>query len=309
MKRSTAALIIAILFHLLVLLFFWLLGHYVAEIKPPEKQEEQRVKLSLKERPEVKQSGSAVPPQTPKQPAPPMPRGNQLDKLTKAKPLPKPSEQIKAKPPVPQKPQQKIPAAKKVAPPHSTKPEVAPLPPEKPYIPFMKTPPSTTETPKQPVAEANLSEVPEASQSLFSKLSRKQKIVKTPPTKAQQQRYSQLYDDIKELYGDEFGKLTEGEQKYLIDHQEVMRRLTQAQLNRTGSTDIPSNLRINDENVVEFYLHPNGDMTDFRYLDRSGFHLLDAVTKDTIESVYWRYPRPQQKTLIRYKFMYRLRGY
>lgn len=309
MKRSTAALIIAILFHLSVLLFFWLLGHYVSEIKPPKKQEEQRIKLSLKERPEVKQSGSAAKPLTPQQSAPPMPKGNQLEKLTEAKPLPTPSEQIKAVPPVPEKPQQEIPAPKKIAPPQKPEPEVEPLPPEKPYIPFMKAPDTAAKTPQQPVAEANLSDVPEESKSLFSKLSRKQKVVKAPPTKAQQQRYSQLYDDIKELYGDEFGKLTEGEQKYLIDNQEVMRRLTQAQLNRTGSTDIPGNLRINDENVVEFYLHPNGDMTDFRYRDHSGFHLLDEVTKDTIEAVYWRYPRPQQKTLIRYKFIYRLRGY
>lgn len=308
MTRSTAALIIAVLFHLLILLFFWILGVTFIPESEPEKKEEERIRISLQERPDVKKEGVAKKP-VPAKIAPPMPKGSQLKKLTKTQPLPAPEQQIKSVEPVPAKPQQEIPRPKKLISPTPSEPKVEPVPPQKPYIPFMKPAKQKPLKPEQKTAEANLTEVPKESRKLFSKLAQKQNIAPTQSTPAERKRYSQLYDDIKELYGDEFGKLTEGEQKYLLDNQEIMRRLTQTQLNQTGRTDIPNNLRVNEYNIVEFYLHPNGDMTDFRYLDHSGFHLLDDVTRDTIEAVYWRYPRPQQKTLIRYKFIYSLRGY
>ena len=88
-----------------------------------------------------------------------------------------------------------------------------------------------------------------------------------------------------------------------------MRRITQQVLNRVGRVNIPNDLRVNRINVIEFYLHPNGDMTDFRFLKKSGFYILDDTTKETIEYAYSKYPRPEQKTLIRYKVGYYLRGY
>ena len=125
---------------------------------------------------------------------------------------------------------------------------------------------------------------------------------------ANDKRTSQIQQNIKELYGSTFGKLSAGEQKYILDNTEIMRRITQQVLNRVGSVNIPNNLHVTTFNVVQFYLHPNGDMTDFKFLNKSNFYILDETTKETIEYAYSRYPRPKQTTLIRYKVNYLLGG-
>jgi periplasmic protein TonB len=313
MNRSTAALIIAILFHLVLLLLFWLLGITIAEQKKPEKTQEQRIKVALREMPKAKRNAALENKIPPTKKIPPMPKGSQLKSLPKpverTRPLPKPQEQIAAKAPEPVKPQEKIPTPKRIAEPQPPAQKTAAVPPEKPYIPFLKTPEeqASKETPKP---ETNATEIPKAHQKLFAKLSKKQEnaeAASSPATVAQ--RASRIPKDIREAYGDAFGKLSAGERKYLLDNQEIMRSLTQAQLDDTGRTMIPNTLRVNDDNIVEFYLHPDGSMTGFRFIRHSGFFLLDEVTKETIESVYWKYPRPKQTTLIRYKFGYFLRGY
>ncbi len=305
MSRSTAALIIAVLFHLLIVLLLWLLSFYLVVEPAKPKLQEQRIKVALKERPKAKQNAAVANKRPPAEKIPPMPQGKQLEKMPQSRPLPKPQEQLPLKePPAPAEPQQKIPTPKKIAEPLKQTVETEPLPPEKPYIPFMKEPPVKT-------ADTNATSVPKEHKNLFAKLSKKQKnIEQTSATAANaSKRESRIPNDIREAYGDAFGKLTEGERKYLLDNQEIMRRLTQTQLNDTGAAMIPNNMRVNDDNIVEFYLHPDGRMTDFRYVHHSNFFLLDEVTKETIESVYWKYPRPAQKTLIRYKFGYYLRGY
>jgi protein TonB len=120
---------------------------------------------------------------------------------------------------------------------------------------------------------------------------------------------SSINQDIKELYGDEFGKLSPGQQKYIIDNQEIMRRITQQVLTRVARVNLPRDLNVNRSNVIEFYLHPNGDMSDFRFLEKSGYYVLDDTTKETIEYAYSRYPRPTEKTLVRYNVFYNLARY
>ena len=310
MTRNTAALIIAVLFHLLILLLLWLLGTLMAvKHEKPQKPAEQRIKVALKEMPKAKHNAAIENKVPPTEKIPPMPKGSQLKALPTAKPLPKPAEQIPAKPLEPVQPQQKIPTPKKTAKAEAPVAKTEPLPPEKPYIPYMKTPEEMTSKETQ-TAETNATDVPEAHQKLFAKLSQKQISNNSAASaKSSSRRESRIPNDIREAYGDAFGKLSEGERKYLLDNQEIMRRLTQAQLDDTGRTMIPNTLRVNDYNIVEFYLHPDGSMTDFRVIRNSGFFLLDEVTKETIESVYWKYPRPKQTTLIRYKFGYFLRGY
>jgi len=305
MTRNTAALIIAVLFHLLILLLFWLLGFLMVKHAPPkEKPQEQRIKVALKELPKAKRNAAVKNQIKPTEKIPPMPKGSQLEKLPKpasqSAPLPTPQQQIPAKPAEPAKPQQKIPTPHKIAEPEKMTTKSEPLPPEKPYIPYMKETEPVKEAEK---AETNATDIPDTHQKLFAKLSKKQiDIQKRTSSTAVSKRESRIPDDIREAYGDAF-------QKYLLDNQEIMRRLTQAQLDDTGRTMIPNTLRVNDSNIVEFYLHPDGSMTDFKFVNHSGFFLLDEVTKETIESVYWKYPRPKEKTLIRYKFGYYLRGY
>lgn len=115
--------------------------------------------------------------------------------------------------------------------------------------------------------------------------------------------------EMKKLYGSDWNRLTHGQQKYMIDNQEIMRRITQSVLTRVASVNLSNKINVNRTNVIEFYLHPNGNMTDFRFLSKSGYFVLDETTKETIEYAYSRYPRPKEKILIRYNVYYNLARY
>ncbi|WP_345978133.1 hypothetical protein [Sulfurimonas sp. HSL3-7] len=290
MSRSTAAFLIALMFHLLIILIFVLLGFYTPAAEKTEPPKEHRIKVSLKERPEVKKDAAvknkAIPTEQKL-----MPKGKQLKEITK-----KPFKKYEPKPP-----QQPQPPVTKIEPkePEPKKPKSEPLPPEKPYIPVVK----------EPVAKTD-ENVTKEHGKLYSMLSKK---VDTPAQKQQttrsNKRESKLLSDIKEAYGETFGELSPGEQKYILDNQEIMRRITQQVLNRVGRVNIPNDLRVNSTNIVEFYLYPNGDISEIKFVEKSDFYILDDTTKETIEYAYSKYPRPEQKTLIRYKVGYYLRGY
>lgn len=113
---------------------------------------------------------------------------------------------------------------------------------------------------------------------------------------------------IRELYGDVFTDLSAGEQKFILDNQETMRRITQNILGRYAPYRIPPGLELEESNMVEFYLHPDGSVTGLRFLHNSRYELLDNVTLETLGIAYKKYPRPQQPTLIRYRIDYVLGG-
>ena len=294
MNRSTAALLIALMFHIILIMLFLLLGLYtpkVEKVKPPE---EHRIKVSLKEKPKVTKDAAVknkVRPTRHKL----MPKGKQLKEIQK-----KPFIKHTPKPPVkPQKPVTKI-KPKKVKP---TKPKVEPLPPQKPYIPLKKKPIAKVDENKTKAPEKK-------SEKLYSFLSKKVAVEPTQKATTQSsKRESKLLSNIKDAYGQSFGELSPGEQKYILDNQEVMRRITQQVLNRVGRVNIPRDMRVNSSNIVEFYLYPNGDISEIKFIDKSNFYILDDTTKETIEYAYSKYPRPKQKTRIRYKVGYYLRGY
>ncbi len=293
MSRSfTAFLITFLLYIVLLLLTILALQNNVFESKKSAPKEERRMKVSLKEKPKAKKD-AIVKNQTHTKKAKPLPKGKQLKKLTK-KPNIKVPKKVQT-----QKPNQTKPKINKK--PIKTKPKVEKLPPAKPFIPL--------ESKKDDKNTTKLAKKKEHSElySFLSKEDPKQK--KSEEKQSYSKRTSKINQDIKELYGDEFGKLSAGEQKYIIDNQEIMRRITQEVLNRVGRVNVPRNLRVNEENVIEFYLYPNGDISDIHYIKRSGFYILDDTTKETIEYAYAKYPRPEQKTKIRYKVGYYLRGY
>ena len=217
---------------------------------------------------------------------------NNIPKITKARPLPK-GEQLTT--PTPQQP--------KVQPksvPQQSLPTVQPTPPVQ-----EPTPPEPKKAFERHVAKevATIERKPQP-KGLYDILSQADPEVKTSSTPS-----IKINDSVKKLYGDKFGELSEGEQKYILDNQEVMRRITQTVLDRYGSSRIPDNLRVDETNTIEFYLHPDGSISDIRYLKHSRFAILDDTTKETIELAYAQYPRPAQKTYIRYRVWYNLRGY
>lgn len=118
-----------------------------------------------------------------------------------------------------------------------------------------------------------------------------------------------ITDSIQPLYEDKFFTLSKEEQKYILDNQAEIDRITQNLSDRYRRSRIPDNIRINDTNMVEFYLYPDGSISDLRFLKNSQLSILNDTTRGVIELAYSKYPRPQQKTLIRYQVCYDLTGY
>ncbi len=296
MNRSRFALFVAVLVHLLIFLLIYIAISMSPKKEKKHKQKEQRIKISLKElqKPKkVKTAGEIKKKIKPPKIAPPMPKGSQLKKIVRPK-------QIKYKPSKPKK-KPKLNKPKVKPKPHIVqKPKIEPIPSNKPYIPYANNEKNITKEAKkkEDIQDKQLSWLYEDRSDEDQK-----------ETKKQAKNNSNVSQDIKELYGDTFGKLTPGEQKYILDNQEIMRRITQQILNRVARVNLPRNLNVNASNVIEFKLHPNGDMSDFRFISKSGHYILDDTTKETIEYAYSRYPHPKQTTLIRYNVFYNLARY
>lgn len=298
MNRSHFALFVAILIHLLLLLFFWFLGTIAPEIKKEQKPKENKIKVSLKEITKKIDKSGETKEAVRKEPqmAPPMPKGSQLKEIVD--PAKKPPIKYEVKKEQFERSAQKAPTQLNIAQKEEPKREPAlktePIPPTKPYIPLEEPVPAKQKEKKS--KESSLDWLYEDKSGEEAK-----------KEKSEQQSGSNIINsDLKELYGSEFGKLTPGQQKYLIDNQEIMRRITQEILNRIARVNIRHEMNVNKVNIVEFYLHPNGDMTDFKFLQSSGYQILDQTTQETIEFAYSRYPRPNEKILVRYNVFYNL---
>lgn len=102
--------------------------------------------------------------------------------------------------------------------------------------------------------------------------------------------------NIFELYGEEFGDYGMVEQDFLINNLRDIGRITQRYLKYP-----PDAIRLGQQgkNAVEFYLHPNGDITELRIIKPSGYEILDRNSERTIELAYKDYPHPVSKVRIR----------
>ncbi len=285
MSRSTAALLIAIMFHILLFVLFFFLLHLKPETTI-DKPKEHRIKVALKEKPKTSKKSAAVEnKQKPILKAPPIPKGKQMKKLPQKK-----SAQTK--------PSTKTSTSRQVT--QKTKPvdKQQPVEKKKAYV---------KNVPKKISKDINITTKPSKKSGLYAMLSKKQKSKDEPKKKTL--AGTQIGSDFKEAYGEAFGKLSAGEQKYIIDNQERMRRITQEQLNRLAPVNIPRNLHVNTMNIIEFYLHPNGDISGLKVISPSGHQILDDTSLQTVEYSYHRYPLPEQKTLVRYKVGYYLGGH
>lgn len=292
MNRSTFALFVALLIHLLVVLIFWILGTIMPEIKKKNLPEEKRIQISLKElikpvkqKKKLETTGDIKEAPKPPEIAPPMVKGEQLKEIVKKAPI-KFEPKIKAK--VPKlNPKPKLKPKKKII--KKPKPKIE----KRTFIPMVK------KEKKEPLKEEKKSP---AMDWLYEDKAKFEK----PETKVKRSHGMSTGRNIKELYGSKFGELSQAQQEYILDNQEIMRRITQQVLTRqAGVTDLRG-LNVNRINVIEFYLHPNGDMSDFKFLQKSGYFILDDITEATIEYAYSKYPRPKEKTLIRYNVFYNL---
>lgn len=114
---------------------------------------------------------------------------------------------------------------------------------------------------------------------------------------------AQTQKNIDEFYGAEFGQMGTEEKNFIINNLAYIGFITQKYLIYPPNAGM---LKQSGGNAVEFYLHPNGDISELKIIKESGFLLLDRNSIKTIEIAYKDYPHPKTKTLIRFFITYKI---
>jgi len=111
---------------------------------------------------------------------------------------------------------------------------------------------------------------------------------------------------IKQLYGSEFDSFTPTQKKFIKKNLGLIHRITQRTLIQNGYPEVAVRTMQEGTNVVTFYLHPNGNITHLRLLNRIGYTALDNNTLEVIRIAYKDYPHPKSKTKITFYVNYSL---
>lgn len=110
--------------------------------------------------------------------------------------------------------------------------------------------------------------------------------------------------EIIDLYGDELGDYGLAEIDFLVNNLRDIGRITQYHINRRGYPREAAILGQSGKNVIEFYLHPNGDISDMRVVASSNSIILDNDMQTNIKVAFREYPRPTTKVKIRFFMTY-----
>jgi TonB family protein len=111
---------------------------------------------------------------------------------------------------------------------------------------------------------------------------------------------------VSRIYGKEFHTYSKEQQKFIKQHLGEIYRITQNTLWRKGYPDIAVRMQMQGTNIVSFYLHPNGDISDLHLRSSIGYRALDENTIDVIKTAYKDYPKPEKKTKIMFYVHYRI---
>jgi len=109
---------------------------------------------------------------------------------------------------------------------------------------------------------------------------------------------------INQLYGREFDTFSSSQKKFIKHNLGAIHRITQRTLIRNGYPEVAVRTRQQGTNVVSFYLHPNGDISNLRLKTKIGYTALDQNTLEVIRIAYKDYPLPNQKTKIVFYVQY-----
>lgn len=108
----------------------------------------------------------------------------------------------------------------------------------------------------------------------------------------------------REIYGESFESLSQSERKFIENNLQNIGKITQRYLRYPRTA---GRLGQSGDNIVEFYLHPNGDISELKLISESGYSMLDENSIHTIRLAYKDYPYPSERTLIRIRVFYFLR--
>jgi TonB family protein len=109
---------------------------------------------------------------------------------------------------------------------------------------------------------------------------------------------------INQLYGREFNTFSPSQKKFIKHNLGAIHRITQRTLIRNGYPEVAVRTGQQGTNVVSFYLHPNGDISNLRLKTKIGYAALDQNTLEVIRIAYKDYPLPNQKTKIVFYVQY-----
>jgi TonB family protein len=308
-RRKLLSLFLSILIHLTLIAFFLWLTHKSEKMLTSSGAK--RVELSLKDfvtPPPAKPTTPPAPPVPPApRPKPPQPAEKPVPGPVK-KPVEKPVEKPAEKPVEKEVPKEPVPKeAAKPAPRPKPKPSPVKKPAAKPK-PKPKPRPKPVQKPKpKPVPK------PKPAESALAGALGAPAVPQTPPSPQAPRPPSiaQINNvmgerEFKALYKDEFDHFTPDQKKFIRNNLNRIQAITQHYLTMRGYPLFAIQQHMQGVNVVEFYLHPNGDITDLKVISSSGFDVLDDNSLDTIRTAYKDYPRPREKTKIRFYIHYRL---
>jgi len=115
-----------------------------------------------------------------------------------------------------------------------------------------------------------------------------------------------VLNEIQRLYGREFETFTKVQKTFIKKNLNNFQQVTQKVLTRLGYPYLAAKLKISGINIVEFVFHPNGNISNLRITNSSGYEILDKYTIKLIEIAYKDYPRPKTSTKLKFNVQYRL---
>ncbi len=116
-------------------------------------------------------------------------------------------------------------------------------------------------------------------------------------------KFNQKNKEIKDLYGENYKELTQKQIAFLADNLSLIGLITQKYLEYPY---LAARQKLDGTSVIEFFLYPNGDISEIKLIKSSGYDILDSNSIETVEVAYKDYPRPEEKTRIRITVHYTL---
>jgi len=289
MKRKLLTLLLSLLIHLIFIIILWTLL--------PKKKEElnssgaKRVQLNLNDFVIPK---PAKPIQKTK-PIKPKPKTKPKSKISKKdnsssiihNPSSKKVPTTTKKPVIKQKPKKVV---KKIKQKELPKPKPKPKTPQKNHPSSIIHNPSSKKDPLSALAGALGAPI------------MKESTPKPPSIDQINNSFSQR--EFYALYRDEFDHFSPKQKKFIKNNLAKIQGITQHYLTVRGYPYFAGRMGQQGTNVIEFYLLPNGDITDLKIITPTGYEQLDQNSLDTIKAAYKDYPRPKEKTKIRFYIHY-----
>ena len=112
---------------------------------------------------------------------------------------------------------------------------------------------------------------------------------------------------VRSLYGSSYSRMSRSQRRFIDENLRRIIQISQRTLNYLGYPREAARFGEQGTNIVEFWLHPNGDISGLRLRRRINSSSLNRQTIEVIKTAYMHYPRPRTKTKIIIYVRYQLR--